>query len=117
VPFLKHIVNGNPVGFIELVESISIGRAEANDIVVADPTISSRHADIVKNGGVWELRDNGSTNGTSVKGKKVDTVTLSHGTVLGFGTQNFEFCETITVDDSRTLKIKKSWLPGVYYTE
>jgi len=117
VPFLKHIVNGNPVGFIELVESISIGRAESNDIVVADPTVSSCHAEIIKTGDTWLLNDMGSTNGTRVSGAKISSIELSPGVIFGFGTQDFEFCDKINIQDDRTLKIKKSWIPGVYYTE
>lgn len=117
MPFLKHIVNGNPVGFIELVDTISIGRAESNDIVVADPTVSLCHAELVKRESKWILQDKDSTNGTLVDGKTIESIELTPGLVFGFGTQNFEFCENIDVRDNKTLKIKKSWIPGVYYTE
>lgn len=117
MPFLKHVVNGSPVGFIELVDSISIGRAEGNDIVVADPTVSACHAKIVKEGEAWVLQDMGSTNGTRVDGENVQSIHLAPNMVFGFGTQDFEFCDQINVQDTKTLKIKKSWIPGVYYTE
>jgi len=117
MPFLKHFANGSPVGFIELIDSISIGRAENNDIVVADPTVSQRHVEILRDKEKWLLRDCGSTNGTLVLGERVNTCDLLPGVVFVFGTQSFEFCESIDVKDDKTLKIQKSWIPGIYFTK
>jgi pSer/pThr/pTyr-binding forkhead associated (FHA) protein len=51
---------------------ISIGRAIANDVVLAgDSTVSRMHALIESHPGGWCLRDLGSRNGTSVNGSRV----------------------------------------------
>lgn len=45
-----------------------IGRAETNDIVLQEPSVSREHADLTKIGrGVFLLRDLGSTYGTSAR--------------------------------------------------
>ncbi len=44
-----------------------IGRADTNDIVLADPTVSREHAEIVQTGeGRFQVKDLGSTYGVSV---------------------------------------------------
>lgn len=52
-------------------ERISIGRDAGNDVVINHPTVSSKHAEIVKQEGKVFLVDLGSTNGTFVNGMKV----------------------------------------------
>ena len=54
-----------------------IGRLEG-DIRLADPKVSSRHAQVeMMDGEAW-LRDLGSTNGTFVNGKRIDLARLKH---------------------------------------
>src|SRR5690606_33578819 len=51
-----------------------------NDIPVNDPSVSGRHARIFADGGRWFLEDLGSSNGTFVKGAKINgPVALSEG--------------------------------------
>ncbi len=45
---------------------VRIGRAESNDLVLADHHVSGEHASVVFNGTAWVLRDHYSTNGTRV---------------------------------------------------
>lgn len=54
-----------------LAGKIVIGREPSSGIVLADPSVSSRHASIEATRGGWKLRDLGSTNGTSVNGRAV----------------------------------------------
>ena len=43
----------------------SIGRDENNDVVLADPSVSRQHAEIIDTGnGTYKLVDSGSSNGT-----------------------------------------------------
>lgn len=49
----------------------SIGRTPDNDIVVAHPQVSSRHAALVKSGDALFLEDRGSANGTFVRGQRL----------------------------------------------
>jgi pSer/pThr/pTyr-binding forkhead associated (FHA) protein len=51
---------------------VAIGSDPGNEIVIDEPTISRRHAEVIKRSGVFQIRDLGSTNGTFVNGKRVD---------------------------------------------
>ena len=53
----------------ELVEDlITIGRGPDNMIVIADPSVSSHHAQLELAGEIYRLKDLDSTNGTRVNG-------------------------------------------------
>jgi pSer/pThr/pTyr-binding forkhead associated (FHA) protein len=64
----------------------NIGRADYNDIVIGEPSVSTTHAKLQRRDDVWVLTDLGSTNGTFVEGEPVtgDTA-LTPGTTLRFG--------------------------------
>src|SRR5437764_12237323 len=48
--------------------SITIGRAPDNMIVIDDPSVSSRHAQLELSGHTYRLKDLDSTNGTKING-------------------------------------------------
>ena len=65
---------------------VNVGRADYNDIVIADPSVSTTHAKLQRRDDVWVLTDLGSTNGTYVEGEPVTGETaLTPGTTLRFG--------------------------------
>ena len=65
---------------------VNIGRADYNDIVLADPSVSTSHAKLQRRDDVWVVSDTGSTNGTFVENERVaGEVALSPGTTLRFG--------------------------------
>ena len=65
---------------------IFVGRANDSTLVLTDDYVSTRHARISNNGGVWYLEDLGSTNGTYVGNSKVDgPVPLEPGTQIRIG--------------------------------
>jgi pSer/pThr/pTyr-binding forkhead associated (FHA) protein len=65
---------------------VNVGRADYNDIVIADPSVSTTHAKLQRRDDVWVLSDLGSTNGTFVEGEPVVGETaLTPGTTLRFG--------------------------------
>jgi len=116
--YLKHLYNGSIVSVYELGDSTLIGRHADCNIRVEDATVSSHHARIEKsNDGVWRLIDLGSTNGVFVNGKNVAEIDLESGKEFTLGTHAFEFHIEMPSQLDQTLKIKKSWIPGVYYTE
>jgi hypothetical protein len=51
---------------IALQARTTIGRGSDNQVVVADPIVSARHAAITSRGDRWFVEDLGSTNGTQV---------------------------------------------------
>lgn len=68
------------------VPVVNIGRGEYNDVVIADPSVSTMHAKLQRREAIWILTDLGSTNGTFVEGERLTgEVPLSPGTTLRFG--------------------------------
>ena len=70
---------------------IVIGRQSTNDVVLSDPNVSRRHAELRRNDGTWTLVDLGSTNGTTVNGRPGPEHNLKDGDRLGFGTSELLF--------------------------
>ncbi len=65
---------------------VNIGRADYNDVVIAEPSVSTTHAKLQRRDDVWVLSDLGSTNGTYVEGDPVTGETaLTPGTTVRFG--------------------------------
>jgi pSer/pThr/pTyr-binding forkhead associated (FHA) protein len=65
---------------------VNIGRADYNDVVLADPSVSTNHAKLQRRDDVWVLSDLDSTNGTFVENERVaGELALSPGTTLRFG--------------------------------
>ena len=68
------------------VPVVNIGRGDYNDVVIADPSVSTMHAKLQRRDAIWILTDLGSTNGTFVEGERLTgEVPLSPGTTLRFG--------------------------------
>ena len=70
-----------------LFRSLLVGRHPACDGVVANPSVSRRHAQLTFRDGVWVLQDLASTNGTSVNGERVGRTRLRVGDVISLGDQ------------------------------
>lgn len=63
---------------IELTaESMTVGRADDNAIIILDDSISSHHGELLFDGADWTFTDLGSTNGTKIQGERVEQFTLS----------------------------------------
>ncbi len=68
------------------VPVVNIGRAEFNDVVIADPSVSTSHAKLQRRDDIWTLTDLNSTNGTFVEGERLTgEVALGPGTTVKFG--------------------------------
>lgn len=117
MPYLKHSCNGETLTVIELGEEAVIGRHQQCSVIIDDPTISARHASVKKDGENYRLTDLQSTNGVRVKGELITALVLSEGCVFELGTHAFEFLAQLPTDLDKTLKIKKSWIPGLYYSK
>lgn len=71
-------------------EHVVIGRSPAVDFIVADPTVSTRHAVLSYRDGTWSIEDAGSTNGTYVNGWRVsDPIVVQPGDELALGESRF----------------------------
>jgi hypothetical protein len=51
---------------------VTLGRSRQCDVVLNDPNVSRRHAEIRPRGGSWVLTDLGSTNGCRINGRRID---------------------------------------------
>ncbi len=60
-------------------QPLLLGRHASSDVVLDDPLVSERHAQISPAGSALEVQDLGSTNGTYVNGMRILGPTLVHG--------------------------------------
>ena len=74
-------------------EPVVIGRLSTNDVVLSDPNVSRRHAELRRDGDGWMVVDLGSTNGTVVNGKLAGEHRLKDGDKLTFGKTELVFKE------------------------
>src|SRR5262245_25383522 len=66
-------------------DPISIGRLPECDIILSDPNVSRRHAEVRRRGNDFVVVDLGSTNGTKVNGAGVRERRLNDGDDIGLG--------------------------------
>jgi hypothetical protein len=66
---------------------MSIGRDPQNSIIFPDPSVSAEHAVVEWGRDGWRLRDLGSTNGTTLNGRRLDGrgVRMRGGEQVAFG--------------------------------
>lgn len=70
----------------------TLGRSRQCDVVVDDPNVSRSHAELRPRGGSWVLTDLGSTNGSSVNGRRIDAPTVvKPGDEIELGTAAMRF--------------------------
>jgi hypothetical protein len=71
---------------------VTLGRSSRCDVVLDDPNISRQHAELRPRGGSWVLTDLGSTNGSSVNGRRIDAPTVvKPGDEIELGTSVMTF--------------------------
>jgi predicted component of type VI protein secretion system len=73
------------IGYEFTEQVISIGRSPDNMIIIEDPSVSSRHAQLERVGETYRLKDLGSTNGTRVNGLPVTETALRFDDRVRFG--------------------------------
>lgn len=88
-------------------ETYIVGRTEACDVCIPDPTISGHHCTLVRlPNGSFGVRDEGSTNGTRVNGVKIEgeeVQPLVHSDILQVGGVEMLFdCESMRTDGGTT---------------
>jgi hypothetical protein len=70
----------------------TLGRSRQCDIVLDDPNVSRQHAEIRPRGGSWVLNDLGSTNGSTLNGRRIDHAeVLKPGDEIKLGTAILAF--------------------------
>jgi tetratricopeptide (TPR) repeat protein len=87
------IVNGSEAGvaYKLMGQSISLGRAPENDVVLQDTKASRNHAVIEQRNGQYWIRDLGSQNGISINGATVKESPLKAGDQIIVGATQLAF--------------------------
>jgi hypothetical protein len=71
---------------------VTLGRSRQCDVVLSDPNVSRQHAEIRPRGGGWMLNDLGSTNGSTLNGRRIDgPEMLKRGDEIEVGTSVMRF--------------------------
>ena len=88
-PLASFIVRGGALKgqrFSVKTPVVNIGRADYNDVVLPDESVSTTHAKLQRREGVWILVDLDSTNGTFVDGDQIkEEAPLAPGATIRFG--------------------------------
>ena len=84
---LAPIGGGDPIPLTTPV--LTIGRRPSCDICLNFPNVSGVHCELSFKGGVWSVRDMGSTNGTKVNGVRMLSRTLKPGDEVGIAGHKF----------------------------
>lgn len=71
--------------------ALVIGRSMRCDLTLSDRSVSRWHAELLRDGDQWVVRDMGSTNGTRVNGWRVRRAVLEPGDVVALGAQRVVF--------------------------
>jgi pSer/pThr/pTyr-binding forkhead associated (FHA) protein len=86
-----HLVKGNPQGKqVEVpVGTLTVGRAEDSDLIIASTRVSRHHCEILNEASRVVIRDKGSGNGTLVNGAKIHEHALNPGDEIQIGPLTF----------------------------
>jgi predicted component of type VI protein secretion system len=95
------------------MRSYRIGRADTNDIVLADSTVSREHAELAElGGGRFRIRDLGSTFGLAIRQgqdwEKVTEAELGHDAALRIGEFETTVAELLRDSDKTVVRAKAS---------
>lgn len=102
--------------------TLRFGRTTDNQVQIDDLAVSNEHAQVFSESNdrgevSYILEDLGSTNGSFVNDVKIKRKQLHHNDVIRIGFNIFKFIDENEVDLEKTSKIKKSWIPGIYYSK
>lgn len=103
---------------------LTIGRSPDNDLGVEDELVSKQHAVIeaVSQGDdpattEYYLQDLDSTNHTFVNERQISVHRLRQDDVIRLGRTQFRFVLDAEIDPGDTVRMEKTWIPGVYVTK
>ncbi|TQV73058.1 FHA domain-containing protein [Aliikangiella marina] len=79
------------IQIILMKDKLEVGRRPTADIVLEDASVSSMHAQIIKQGDDWKVLNLLSSNGTFVNGEKVSEKFITSGDRIAFAGAEFVF--------------------------
>ncbi len=80
-----HVFVGAQSQPLRFSETVRLGRAATNEIVVDDAVVSGTHLELRRTGATWEIIDLGSSNGTYVDGKAITSTRVGSSTTISLG--------------------------------
>lgn len=118
---LCHMVNGVSIQSYQIEkDTVHIGRSVESDIYLDEKSVSSKHAVIEKidaqDSSEYRIRDLDSTNHTYVNNVKIGEKILENSDMIRIGLTVLKFVTDGDVDFTKTVRIKKTWIPGIYFT-
>lgn len=97
---------------IEIDKDLAVvGREPTSDLVLADGSVSRKHAQIERRGDAFFVVDHGSANGTFLNGARVSESELRGGQFLRFGTVTFEVLLEEPLPETLRLEVPKAVPP------
>ncbi|MCK5002077.1 MAG: FHA domain-containing protein [Gammaproteobacteria bacterium] len=106
-----------------VIESaLKFGRSADNQVQIDDLEVSTKHAQIIceidtEGATVYFLEDLGSTNGSFINEEKIKKQQLHHKDNVRIGWNIFTFIDEDEINHEKTREVKKSWIPGVFYSK
>jgi len=116
-------VDGVVANKFEIADTpLKFGRTADNQVQIDDLAVSNKHAQLVHESNdrgetIYFLEDLGSTNGSFVNEAKIQKQQLHHKDTLRIGWNMFTFIDDNEVNLEKTSEIKKSWIPGIYFSK
>ena len=102
------VLSGSAKGTsVALVDKLRVGKAQDNDLVLDDDTVSRHHCELARTSDGVHVRDLESTNGTRVQGARVSEAIVQPGTVLRVG--EVEMVVRPAVRNVEVLPSDKTW--------
>ncbi|MFC1589048.1 FHA domain-containing protein [Pseudomonadota bacterium] len=107
---------------IEPSSALKFGRSTDNQVQIDDLEVSIEHAQITcktndKGVASYFLEDLGSTNGSYINEEKIEKKQLHHKDNVRIGWNIFTFIDESEINHEKTREIKKSWIPGLFYSK
>jgi pSer/pThr/pTyr-binding forkhead associated (FHA) protein len=102
--------------------ALKFGRTSENQVQIDDLAVSNEHAQIISKTGEkgetsYFLEDLGSTNGCFINEVKISRQQLHHKDNIRIGWNMFTFIDEDEINLEKTSEIKKSWIPGIYFSK
>ena len=90
VLFLEN--SSNTVASLDEVDTLTVGRHPNSDLLLSDPSVSTRHAVVKLREDGWYVQDLNSSNGTRLNGAEIEEALLGDGDRVSFGDVQGIFC-------------------------
>lgn len=102
--------------------ALKFGRTSNNQVQIDDLAVSNEHAQIIcenndRGDSTFYLEDLGSTNGSFINDVKINKKRLHHNDSVRIGWNIFKFVDENEINLEKTSEIKKSWIPGIYFSK